>query len=414
VDRRGPKLVSISLKLPYEGVDHAGGELLLHHYRTLAERCERLDAFAIEAPDNLPALRGSKDVDFASYHPQIISLPRWRKTIVGKVLARFWRIAFPVFPDIGACLSFTASESLRERVRCADVVELQWFEYFFFARFVKRINPSADLIGFVHDVPSQRIQRRLSRYPLFLRNHYLRYVEKLERKMLASVRTVTVLSLKDAALLSKVSQSVDPVVLDPPLDLGSIDRIVLASTTGSAFDASSSFGFVGALHRPENNDAALWLLGEIWPAVLASCPMAKLYIIGSKPSDEVQAAAKRHGGSVIVTGYVADIDSFYDFFGTVVIPLRYGAGVKFKTIAGILAGKNIVATPTAIEGTLPGEYFFNVSEDAASLADAMVDLVGNPNGARDLRRKARDEVGSRYSLTRYKQTVANVYRLNSH
>jgi glycosyltransferase involved in cell wall biosynthesis len=408
------RLVSICLLLPYRGVDHAGGELLLHHYRVLAERCGRLDAFAIDYDENVAAATRTEDISVDSYSATILNFPRWRKWFLGKVIARVWSFVLPVLPDIGIYASFVCSKDLQERVRNADIVELQWYEFFYFARFVKRMNPAADVIGYVHDIPTQKIARRLSRWPAPALRMYLGYVAWLERQMLRGVDKVTVLSAKDADFIRRRSTSVNTIVLDPPLDLGrpvdEPDRLAHHGMACTNNDSACSFGFIGALYRPENDDAGLWLLNDIWPYVLEHCPAARLYLVGSKPTTALQDLASRFGNSVVVTGYVKDVDSFYIRFNTVVIPLRYGAGVKFKTISGILAGKNIIATPIAVEGTLPERYFFRVSDSAETLARAMVEIATSPDLGRQIAHAARTAVGTRYTLENYAKAVAGFYR----
>lgn len=407
-----PNVLSISFALPYRGVDHAGGELLLHHYGVLAQRCRRLDAFAIEFDSNQKASIRQKDVGADNYQAWIIRFPRWRKTLLGKIAARIWSVAVPVFPDLGVCTSFHHSQSLREAIRQADIVELQWFEYFAFARLVKRENPNARIIGFVHDIPSQRIERSLVRLPTAFRSLYLDYVGWLERILLEGLDCVTVLSKKDADLVRNRTASVETFVLDPPLNLDEPE--VFSDAEASSLDrlaasADVAFGFVGALHRRENDDAARWLLAAIWPSVLNRCPTARLYIIGSTPSSELLEAAAAFANSVEVTGYVEDIGKYYNLFNTVIIPLRYGAGVKFKTISAVLAGKNIVATPVAVEGVLADEHFFCVSDDPDKLAFAMVQLVTDPASGYLISEQARLEAGSRYSLDNYVRAVEDIY-----
>lgn len=399
------RLTSLSFALPYEGVDHAGGELLLQHHRVLVDHCAQVDVFAPEFEHNLPR-EGRVFTLGGNYHPSIVRYPWWRKTLVGKVLARLWIRAMPVSPDLGACVGFVTSGQLRDSVRSADIVELQWAEYMFFARFVRRLNPSAKIIGFVHDVPSQRIQRSVANWPAPLRRAYLGYVAMLERRLFRDVDAVVVLSRKDADLLAGQGDSLEICVLDPPLDVDLADTPKAAPTPANT---AASFGFIAAFHRPENNDAALWLLEHIWPHVLKSVPEAHLYLIGSRPSDELRQASARVGTSVTVTGYVEDINSFNDRFSTAIIPLRYGAGVKFKTISAILAGKNIVATPTAVEGTLPDNYFYCVSDTSEVLAKAMVSIAENPSDGTSVATAAMAEVGSRYSLQRYADSVMRIY-----
>ena len=408
-------VLSISFALPYRGVDHAGGELLLHHYGVLARNCRRLDAFAIDFDSNQKASSRQEDVGFDNYHSAIISFPRWRKTLLGKIAARIWSVTVPVLPDLGVWTSFNRSQSLREAIRHADIVELQWFEYFAFSWLVKRENPNARIIGFVHDIPSQRIERSLVRLPTPLRNLYLDYVGWLERILLEGLDRVTVLSKKDADLVRNRTASVETFVLDPPLNLAESDRSSdeESSLARLAASADLAFGFVGALHRRENDDAARWLLAAIWPSVLNRCPTARLYIIGSTPSRELHEAAAAFPGSVEVTGYVDDIQNFYKLFNTVIIPLRYGAGVKFKTISAILEGKNIVATPIAVEGVLTDEYFFCVSDDANKLASAMVQLATDPSSGQLISESARIQASSRYSLANYVQAVEQVYELGT-
>lgn len=406
--RKETKIVSIAFMLPHPGVDHAGGEYLLRHYRVLADRCSSLAAFGPDLGSNATAAERGIGSGFPSYHAEVVRFPRWRSSFLGKVIARLLFILVPVLPDIGAVTSFSRSESLRERVRAADIVELQWFEYFYFAKLVRRINPRAEIIAVNHDVPSQRIERSLSSWPRSLRSPYLAYVAWLERNFLKGIKTVAALSPKDAELLAKRTH-VPVAVLNPPIEFDVSEPALLSGLLDP--DAERSFGFVGALHRRENDDAARWMLSDIWPSVIEHCPLAKLYIIGSKPSEELRSAAARFSDSVTVTGYVDDIDSFYRKFNTAVIPLRYGAGIKFKTVSAVLAGKNIVATPIAVEGTLPNDCFYRVSECARSLAQAMVELLDDPKAGLDVIERARREAGSQYSLSSYAMSIDSVYPL---
>ncbi|KAB7751686.1 hypothetical protein MMUC44124_29180 [Mycolicibacterium mucogenicum DSM 44124] len=313
----------------------------------------------------------------------------------------------PVLPDLGACIGFITSRRLRESIRNADVVELQWAEFFIFARLVHRLNPSATIIGYVHDVPSQRIERAVATWRGPLRRVYLRYVTAQERQLVRGLHAAIVLSQKDADLLSARGVNFDVHVLNPPLKTRSDS--VTAKPGPTRTSHTQAFGFVAAFHRPENNDAGLWLLNHIWPHVVDEVPAAHLYLVGSRPSKELRDAAENIGESVEVTGYVDDIDSFYEHFDTVIIPLRYGAGVKIKTISGILAQKNVIATPIAIEGTLPDHFFYCVSDAPDVLADAMVNVARRPEGGRSIVAAALAEVGARYSIEDYSDAMLAVY-----
>src|SRR5690606_5966943 len=101
-------------------------------------------------------------------------------------------------------------------------------------------------------------------------------------KILDRADAVAVLSEKDAAMLpAGVAEVVvvPPVVHSPRADDQQTPR------------AAGDVIFVGAMRRPENNTAALWLIRDIWPLVRGRIETCRLLIVGSEPSDEVISAA---------------------------------------------------------------------------------------------------------------------------
>ena len=50
---------------------------------------------------------------------------------------------------------------------------------------------------------------------------------------------------------------------------------------------------VSYLARDENNKAALWTVGELWPRVSPRCPGARLRLVGGGATDELRRAAER-------------------------------------------------------------------------------------------------------------------------
>jgi hypothetical protein len=406
------RLLSITFMLPYSGVDHAGGQFLLHHYQVLADSYSKIDSFAINLQENSKATGRDSDIRNNVYTSHIIDFPAWRKSILGKVAARFFHILAPVFPDLGVVISFVFSKELRQHIKDADVVELQWFEYFCFARFIQSVNPHVRVIGISHDVPSQRIERRLNGFPGFVRKTCVEYVKWQERWVLKNIAYLGALCDKDSEILGHLGEFTQTAVLNPPLEIDRHASINLDGLTNLDLNRSSrSFGFIAAFQRTENDDAALWLLNEIWPLVLQGCPTAYLYLVGSKPSRDLLSIAETFRDSVLVTGYVPDVQIYYNCFDTVIIPLRMGAGIKFKTIAAVLERKNIISTPIGIEGVLPSDYFYCISNSALEIANAMVEIVRFPSTGKDYCESAFVEIGSRFSRLNYSHSIRNLYIL---
>lgn len=107
--------------------------------------------------------------------------------------------------------------------------------------------------------------------------------------------------------------------------------------------------FVGGfLHYP-NVDAVQWFVEDIFPLVKEQLPDVKFYIVGSNPPEEVKDLSREN---VIVTGFVTEeeLDRYYQDCRVCVIPLRFGAGVKGKTIEAMHAGIPIVSTQIGLEG----------------------------------------------------------------
>src|SRR4029079_905477 len=63
--------------------------------------------------------------------------------------------------------------------------------------------------------------------------------------------------------------------------------------------------FTGVFDYGPNEKAALWLMSEVWPSVVAARPDATLTLVGARPSGAVRRQAAASG--VTVTGEVPDV-----------------------------------------------------------------------------------------------------------
>ncbi|MFM9735594.1 glycosyltransferase family 4 protein, partial [Streptomyces niveiscabiei] len=106
---------------------------------------------------------------------------------------------------------------------------------------------------------------------------------------------------------------------------------------------------MGWFRRPDNARAAEWLCSEIWPSVRDVYPHARLILAGADPTATMAEAAAMDP-SVSITGYRESLDEFYARADAAVIPVRHGAGVKFKTVLAMLWGVPVVSTSVGVEG----------------------------------------------------------------
>jgi GT2 family glycosyltransferase len=153
-------------------------------------------------------------------------------------------------------------------------------------------------------------------------------------------------------------------------------------------EAPREIVFVGGYNHPPNVDAALWLAEEILPAVREVVPDVHLHLVGSNPPTDVLGLACE---SITVHGYVSDeaLEALYRRVAAVVVPLRYGAGVKGKLIEAIANHVPVVTTDIGVEGILDAETVMWVENTASAIAAQVSALLtGSESPATKLERHA--------------------------
>lgn len=131
--------------------------------------------------------------------------------------------------------------------------------------------------------------------------------------------------------------------------------------------------FVGGFNHHPNADGVLWFVKEVLWKIRESIPDCTFYIVGSNPTASVQAIADAH---TIVTGFVSDeeLEQYYARARVVVIPLRYGAGVKGKTIEAMYHGVPVVSTSTGTEGLTDIEHYIPSVDESEKFAQRVIEL----------------------------------------
>jgi glycosyltransferase involved in cell wall biosynthesis len=120
--------------------------------------------------------------------------------------------------------------------------------------------------------------------------------------------------------------------------------------TPAGFSARSDVllvaGWLAGRESP-NVDGLLWFAREVLPIVRARLPWVRVRVSGSDPPD---TALEVEGRSISFIGHVSDMAALYGSTRACIVPLRYGSGVKIKTIEALQYGVPTVATPVGAEG----------------------------------------------------------------
>jgi O-antigen biosynthesis protein len=200
-------------------------------------------------------------------------------------------------------------------------------------------------------------------------------MKALEMKILAGADLVVCLSEDEAAIARQVTAG-SKVVTKVPF-LGGI------SCTGAGFEERNDIvlvaSWVAGTGSP-NVDGLMWFLEEVFPLVQVRVPWAHVRITGGSPPDSLTRLA---GFGITFEGHVSDLSSFYDRARCVIVPLRFGSGVKIKTIEALQFGVPTVATSVGAEGIdLHGSDAVSMHDDPAGFSAAISELLMDPDAWR--------------------------------
>lgn len=133
------------------------------------------------------------------------------------------------------------------------------------------------------------------------------------------------------------------------------------------FSKRTDILFVGGFKHAPNIDAVLWFAKEIFPQLLQKYPELVWHIVGSSAPEEIKALASEH---IVLEGFVTDeeLGELYRKCRLVVVPLRYGAGVKGKIVESAYYQIPVVTTAIGGEGLDAGVGSFVMEDDADKMA----------------------------------------------
>lgn len=141
--------------------------------------------------------------------------------------------------------------------------------------------------------------------------------------------------------------------------------------------ACSGLIFAGTLGWHANRDALEFLLGEIWPALLATGADSRLTLVGRDPPAIARNATA--DPRVHVTGFVDDVRPFFLEASIFVCPIRVGGGTRLKVLDALAMGKALVSTRVGVDGLhLQAETHYLAAETADDFVMQILRLEADP------------------------------------
>jgi len=188
-------------------------------------------------------------------------------------------------------------------------------------------------------------------------------LESVELELPRRVDHVVCVTEEEAAVLRAIDGAA-------PVDV--IATRSTAEPTREGFDARTGAVFVaGWLSGADgpNVDALHWFAEHVLPRVVEKLPSFRLLVTGPDPPEFVRTIASPN---LVLVGYVADLRALYASARVAVAPVRYGSGVRIKTLEALLHGVPVVATTIGAEGCgLEARRLLEPLDDPTEFADRL-------------------------------------------
>ena len=164
-------------------------------------------------------------------------------------------------------------------------------------------------------------------------------------------------------------------------------------------DVTDSFSvfYIGALDWLPNIAGLRWFIRNVWPYVLKAEKRAVFHIAGRNCSAKTEKILRVPG--VIFHGEVESSAKFISKYSVMAVPLFSGSGLRIKILEGMIAGKAIVATPSAASGLSfkDGTDIF-IASDPEEFAKKILTLFENSKLRLETGRLAKDNVSKNYNI----------------
>jgi len=136
-----------------------------------------------------------------------------------------------------------------------------------------------------------------------------------------------------------------------------------------------------------NGEGLTWFAKKVLPLIRARIPWVRLRVTGQDPPSEL---LHYESPNLRFEGHVGDLAEFYGCARVAIVPVRFGAGVKLKTIEALQYGVPTVTTSVGAEGINVYETgALTITDDPAEFALNVVALVDDPESWLSHRKRIR-------------------------
>ena len=166
---------------------------------------------------------------------------------------------------------------------------------------------------------------------------------------------------------------------------------------GRDFSKRHDLLYVGACAHTPNRDAVSWFCREIFPLIQQQIPGIAINVVGADPPGDITSL---NSENIRILGRVSEekLKSLYENVRMMVVPLRFGAGVKGKVIESLYNGIPLVSTSIGLEGIKGVDQIASAQDTPENFASEVISLYTDEDKLRELSQRGSEFVANNFTL----------------
>ncbi|RKZ07852.1 hypothetical protein DRQ05_02485 [bacterium] len=330
-----------------------------------------------------------------------------RKSLFHKLYFKAKNLVSLLFVRVPMEVSYAAPEEFLRLIAevSRDVkADLILASYWHLYRLTEYIETSK-LVLVTHDIDfivnSMRV-RSLGGFRRKIAEYKSKIMEEIEREAYKRYRTILTVTPEDAEILKRtdVGRAKDIHPLPLGIDLAAFDP-------GRYERESGLILMLGTFFSDFNRDAFRFFNDEVFPRIRREIPEAIFEVVGFGVDDELRAGA---ADGVVFEGGVDDVAPDLGKCSVMVLPLRFGGGVRIRMIEAAAMGTPVVSTPIGVAGLglEPGKEYIE-AESAEEMARAVAGLLKDSDRARFIGGEAHLWAEKNFSMETYPDRLDKLF-----
>ena len=399
------KILWISPYVPYDKVNHAGGQTENFYVKGLKKANYDIKVLSFYTIDEIKNI----DLDMYGIENDLFLLKRDR---ISKIIRAFryniFDSKYNPFNKYGNLVSNNFISVVLKQVKLykkngyvPDIIILEWTEAALLTKKIKKIFSDSKILCIEEDVAYLGYERHVKYEKNKIKKLFwkIKYnnLKTSELKALSIADFVGCLNEKDKILLS--SDGINPdKIFDWVPYFTHYDNIKR--------DVSNNFKllFFGNMAREENYASVIWFIENVLP--LISDLNFEFNIVGAKPAEILR---QYENDRVHIIGFVDDVSPFFEESLCLVAPLVLGAGIKIKILEALSGGLPVLTNKIGIEG-IPAknghDYIF--CENPEDYASNIRKLIYDRSLSNEIGANAKLFINSQYDINKSLDKLCNL------